>query len=37
MNCDKVTVATVGGTKPVFKLKDKTAMFFRADLAVDAD
>lgn len=37
MNCDKITVATVGGSKPVFKLKDKTALFFRADLAVDAD
>jgi hypothetical protein len=36
MNCDKVTAATVG-SKPVFKLKDKTAMFFRSDLAVDAD
>jgi hypothetical protein len=37
MNCDKITVATVGGSKPVFKLKDNTALFFRADLAVDAD
>ena len=37
MNCDKVTVASVGGSKPIFKLKDKSALFFQADLAVDAD
>jgi hypothetical protein len=37
MRCDKTLVAEVGGSKPVFKLKDKTAFFFRADLAVDAD
>ncbi len=37
MDCDKVTVSKVGGSLPVFKLKDKTALFFKADLAVDAD
>jgi hypothetical protein len=37
MDCNKTTVANVGGTLPVFKLKDKTALFFRGDLAVDAD
>lgn len=37
MNCDKIIMATIGGSKPVFKLNDKTALFFRADLAVDAD
>ncbi len=37
MDCDKVTVVKVGGTLPVFKLKDKTALFFKGDLAVDAD
>lgn len=36
MDCDKTTVAGVGGLS-VFKLKDKPAFFFRADLAVDAD
>ena len=36
MNCNKTIVARVGGS-PVSKLKDKTALFFRADLAVDAD
>lgn len=37
MDCDKTTVAKVGGTLPVFKLKNKAALFFRGDLAVDAD
>lgn len=37
MDCDKELVARIGGTAEVFKLKGKTAMFFRADLAVDAD
>ena len=36
MDCDKTTVVGVGGLS-VFKLKDKLAFFFRADLAVDAD
>lgn len=36
MNCTKTIFAKVGGL-PVSKLKDKTALFFRADLAVDAD
>lgn len=37
MACDKTVVVNVGGSKPVFKLNDKTALFFRADLQVDAD
>lgn len=37
MDCEKTTIVKVGGTLPVFKLKDKTAFFFKADLAVDAD
>ncbi len=37
MACDKTVVVNVGGSKPVFKLKDKTALFFRGDLQVDAD
>jgi hypothetical protein len=37
MACDKTTVAKIGGTKPVFKLNDKTALFFKEDLQVDAD
>ncbi|PYS23496.1 MAG: hypothetical protein DMF72_08835 [Acidobacteria bacterium] len=36
MNCDKETVATIGGTK-VFRLKGKSALFFRADIEIDAD
>ncbi len=39
LNCNKVVVAQVGKSKPksVYKLKEKTAIFFRGDLAVDAD
>jgi len=37
MNCDKETVATIGGTKTVFRLKGKSALFFRADIEIDAD
>ena len=37
MNCDKETVATIGGTKTVFRLKGNGALFFRADMEIDAD
>lgn len=37
MPCDKTVVVNVGGSNPVFKLTDKTALFFRGDLEVDAD
>ena len=37
MNCDKVILAKVGGTMPVFQLVGKTAIFFRRDLEIDAD
>jgi|SRR5262245_28894100 len=36
-NCDKIVVTSLGGNKKLYKLSNKSGLFFRADLEVDAD
>src|SRR5215813_4710488 len=36
-NCEKILVISLGGNKKVYKLSNKSGLFFRADFEVDAD
>jgi hypothetical protein len=36
-SCEKVLLVTVGNHENVYKLNDKSALFYRADLNIDAD